>query len=369
MPMLSHNFLSANGVTMFRVVFVLFLSFFMLACDTDDKPESIEKSAPRATIVKLSHVNHVPEQNKYSFPAVVSAVKTIDVSFEVSGRLVSTDLITAKHVKKGHLLAAIDSAPYERRVKEQRARANKAKRELARITTLFERDLAAQSLLDNATTAVEIAEIDLNNAEQDLSYTKLYAPFDAQISERLVENNSYVKAGTSIARLQDVSKIYFTFNVPERLITSYKGNKIQSSFATLVNRKSQKYPITYVEHSTAADPVTQTYKVVFATDPVAQRILTPGARAVVNIIFESNMYDDGVLIPFSALIGDSKQGFSVYKYNQKDSTVTKVAVQVIKVVDNFAVIEGALKTHDKVVSAGVSHMFDGLLVSEYKGEK
>lgn len=353
---------------MCRLVVVFLSTLLMVACDSADQV-NVSLNDTNATVVKLSGVNKVPEQNAYSFPAVVSAVKTIDVSFEVSGRLVSTDLISAKHVEKGHLLAAIDSAPYERRVKEQRARANKAKRELARITTLFERNLAAQSALDNATTDVEIAEIDLNNAEQDLSYTKLYAPFNAQISERLVDNNSYVKAGTSIARLQDVSKIYFSFNVPERLITSYKGNAIQSSYATLVNRKGQQYPITYVEHSTAADPVTQTYKVVFSTDPVPEQILTPGARAVVNIIFESHMYDDGVLIPFSALIGDKEQGFAAYKYNSVDSTVSKVAIKVIKIIDSYAVIEGDLNTQDKVVSAGVSHMFDGLVVNEYKGEK
>ena len=88
--------------------------------------------------------------------------------------------------------------------------------------------------------------------EQDLSYTRLYAPFDAKVSQRLVENNSFGKIRTAIARLQDVSKIYFNINVPERTYRQHRAWHYKR--VPLATNRSQWYPVTYVEHSPQPDP-------------------------------------------------------------------------------------------------------------------
>lgn len=45
----------------------------------------------------------IKKQNveNYEFPAVVSAVKNVELKFEVAGRLITTDLVKDKSVKKG----------------------------------------------------------------------------------------------------------------------------------------------------------------------------------------------------------------------------------------------------------------------------
>ena len=238
----------------------------LFACSNEKSEPQQNTDSPR--YVKLATVSNIPDFDEFTFPAVVSAVKTVDLSFEVSGRLVQTDLVTGSDIKKGKLLATIDRKPFERRVEESKTRLDQAKRELDRIEKMFAQKLVAQSALDSAKTSYELAVIDLKNAEQDLSYTQLYAPFDAKVSQRLVENNSFVAAGTPIARLQDLSKIYFNINVPERLLTANIGRGIKQASATLATNRTQWYPVNYVEHSTQPDPVSQTYEVVFATEPL-----------------------------------------------------------------------------------------------------
>ena len=260
-----------------RTAFVTALAFFTLAACTSEKSETSEPDSPR--YVKLADVSNIPNFDEFTFPAVVSAVKTVDLSFEVSGRLIQTDLVTGNDIEKGKLLATIDRKPFERRMEESKTRLEQSERELNRIEKMFAQKLVAQSTLDSAKTSYELAMLDLKNAEQDLSYTQLYAPFDAKLSQRLVENNSFVAAGTPIARLQDVSKIYFNINVPERLLTANLGRGIKQASATLATNRSQWYPVSYVEHSTQPDPVSQTYEVVFAMEPRDELPLTPGARA------------------------------------------------------------------------------------------
>ena len=220
-----------------------------------------------------------------------------------------------------------------------------------------------------AKTSYELSVIDLKNAEQDLSYTRLYAPFDAKVSQRLVENNSFVKSGTAIARLQDVSKIYFNINVPERLLTANIGRGIKQASATLATNRSQWYPVTYVEHSTQPDPVSQTYEVVFAMEPRKELPLTPGARAVVKVSLQGSLYSDGLVVPVKALVGDENDGFAVWVLDDSLQTVKQHSVDVKHIEGDIAVVEGPILLGQKVVAAGAAQMRENMKVLPYKGEK
>ncbi|MEQ3641092.1 MAG: efflux RND transporter periplasmic adaptor subunit [Alteromonas sp.] len=350
-----------------RTAFVTALAFFTLAACTSEKSETSEPDSPR--YVKLADVSNIPNFDEFTFPAVVSAVKTVDLSFEVSGRLIQTDLVTGNDIEKGKLLATIDRKPFERRMEESKTRLEQSERELNRIEKMFAQKLVAQSTLDSAKTSHELAMLDLRNAEQDLSYTQLYAPFDAKLSQRLVENNSFVAAGTPIARLQDVSKIYFNINVPERLLTANLGRGIKQASATLATNRSQWYPVSYVEHSTQPDPVSQTYEVVFAMEPRDELPLTPGARAIVKVSLQGSMYPEGLVVPVKSLVGDENNGFAVWIFDKTTSRVNKQTVNVKHIENELAIIEGDISLGQRVVSAGATKMTPDMKVLPYKGEK
>jgi RND family efflux transporter MFP subunit len=318
--------------------------------------------------VKLALVTNTPDVTERTFPAEVSAVKTIDVSFEVSGRLLEENLLTGTLVKQGDILAKIEPTPFVQRLQEAEARLKQAQRDSARTESTFKKGLASQAELDNAKTALELALIALDKAKQDVSYTTLLAPFDAQISERLVENNSYVRAGDSIARLQDVSRYYFNIHVPERLVSQHKDDASVSAEAHIIWTPEKTYTLEYVEHATQPDPITQTYKVVFAANDNLTD-LTPGSRAIVKVKLGYPTFVDGLLVPFSAIQGDQQNGFNVWKFDTATSQVTHTAVDVLHVENEYALVAGALNVNDQVVAAGASKMREGLTVKAYQAER
>lgn len=346
-------------------VTVLLVLLFTVGCSDPVKKPVAES---KAKYVKLAPAKPVPTFDEFTFPAVVSAVKTVNLSFEVSGRLVQMDIVPGSEVNEGHLLATIDRQPFERRVDEQQTRRDQARRELDRIQRMFNQGLVSQSSLDSAKTAFELAEIDLQNSKQDLSYTRLTAPFDAQVSERLVENNSVVNAGQPIARLQDVSKIYFNIHVPERLLTANIGRGIKRARASLATARNQWYAVEYVEHRTQPDPVSQTYEVVFAMQPQAGMTVTPGARAVVKVELTGTPYPDALVIPVKALIGSQEEGFTVWVYDPTSRTVNPTSVTVVHIQDELAVIHSELTAGQQVVAAGASQMREDIIVLPYRGE-
>lgn len=345
----------------------LFATLAILSACGGNKEEAQQIKAIQA--VKLAEVSNIPDVNETSFPAEVTAVKTINVSFEVTGRLKTVHLRTASQVKKGDILAQIDPTPFERQVKDAKARFKQAGLDLKRIKSTFSKGLSSQSQLDTAETTYQLSEITLNNAKQNLSYTTLRAPFDAQVSERLVENNSYVRAGDTIAKLQDISRLYFNINVPERLLSTYKKGSLIKVFAHSLSVPDIDYSLEYVEHSTLPDPITQTYKVVFAAKSAPKNSLTPGTRAVVKVVTGNQGSDDSLIVPFTAINGNKTEGFNVWVFDKNTKAVSNQKIQVLKVEQGHAVIAGDIAKGDLVVAAGTAKMQEGLIVKPYSAER
>lgn len=343
----------------------IFVSIFILLQGCTENKVVMVDEAP--LVIQTFSIIKKQKNEVYEFPAVVSAVKNIELKFEIDGRIITTDLVKGKRVKKGQLLAQIDPRPFERKVKDRLVRHNLAAKELKRQQSLFNKGVISQSIVDSADSLFETTLLDLNNAKQDLTYCQVFAPFDAFISNRYIENSSYIKAGDSIATLQDRSTIYFSFDVPERVMTTNTGNNTFQASAKLIGLNETKYAIHYVEHEATPDPITQTYNVTFAINDGQESKLIPGSRAIVTVMNKLNN-EQVTIVPMSAIVGDSKAGFNVWLVDENKATVSKKHVNIQGISGKFAIIRDGLLEGDKVVSAGISQMRAGLLVSEYKAE-
>lgn len=344
-------------------ILIIILLFCLQACS---KPtQEVKNQAPM--LVQFYQAEKVNTSDKYEFPATVSVVKNVDLKFEVSGRLIYANLVEGSTVKKGEVLARIDPSPFERRVAEAKIRFADAIRDLKRIKEVFQKNVASQSDLDNAKSQYAITELALANAEQDLSYCTIEAPFDAVVGARYIENNSYISAGTTLASLQDRSKLYFTVDVPERIMTANSGNRNIQASAHILGQEDTVFTLHYVEHQTTPNPITQTYTVTFATDGDNNNLFYPGSRATVKIENNSTQHS-ALLIPIKALMGNSSKGFSVWRFNPSTNKVHAISVDVASLHGEFAVIAKGIASGDKIVSAAVNQMSEGLAVKEYKAD-
>lgn len=342
-------------------IFILAAVFVLQACSEP----SVATKETAATVVQLSTAQLTNLVNDYEFPATVSAVKSVDLKFEVSGRLIFERLIEGSDVKKGQVLAKIDPAPFQRKVEESLIRHEDAERNLKRIKDVFEKNVASQRDYDEAKSQFSITKIALENAQQDLSYSIIRAPFDAVIGARYIENDSLIRTGDSLANLQDRSELYFTFEVPERIMTANAGNRDLKATAHIIGQADKVFDIRYVEHKTTPDPITQTYGVTFGLNGEITKLFYPGSRAIVNIK-QNNNYSQGLMIPLSALMGNSDSGFSVWRFNQAENNITEVKVNISQLKGDYALVSMGLNSGDKVVSAAVGQMREGLIVREYK---
>ena len=107
----------------------------------------------------------------------------------------------------------------------------------------------------------------------------------------------------------------------------------------------------------------------FAMEPRKELPLTPGARAVVKVSLQGNLYSDGIVVPVKALVGDENDGFAVWVYDDGLQTVNQQKVDVKHIEGELAIVEGPISLGQQVVAAGAAQMRENMKVLPYKGEK
>jgi RND family efflux transporter MFP subunit len=158
------------------------------------------------------------------------ALSTVELRSRVSGYLDSINFEDGQLVEKDQLLFVIEKAPYEALVQSAQAALAKAqanlelaRRQLARTEPLVSRNAVAESELDQAVAERDAAQADvlaaqaaLREANLNLGYTEIRAPFAGRIGRHQVDlGNLVAPSETLLATLESVDPIQAYFTVSE----------------------------------------------------------------------------------------------------------------------------------------------------------
>ena len=245
----------------------------------------------------------------------MNAVTTVLVGTQVSGTIKHLYADFNSHVKKGEMLAQIDTAVFDAQVEQARAgliaaQANvekaeaallDAKRVRARNEALFSRDLIARSDLDTsetnemaaaaqlkaATAQVGQARAALKVAETNLRYANILSPVDGMVISRNVDVGQTVAASFQTPTLftiaQDLTKMQINTNVDEADIGKIRvGHPVEFTVDAYPDQIF-KGTVSVIRNAPATVQNVVTYDVVVKVrNP--DLILKPGMTANVSII-------------------------------------------------------------------------------------
>lgn len=145
----------------------------------------------------------------------LSAVTTIEIGTQVSGRITAIYADFNDEVDKGQLIARVDPILQQQAVRDgeagverARAEAEQAEQEYRRNLSLFEQKVLTEIEFNTAKYAravalanLKSAEVSLDRARQNLAYTAIYAPIDGIVVERTVSVGQTVAASFSSPKL------------------------------------------------------------------------------------------------------------------------------------------------------------------------
>ncbi|WP_232202661.1 efflux RND transporter periplasmic adaptor subunit [Rickettsia montanensis] len=194
------------------------------------------KSSKQITIAAPVEVTQVIKKDVpdvIELAGVAETYQSADIQSQVTGQILSVNFDDGQEVKAGDLLYEIDSRPFQNQL--QQAQANllsdtynleDAIKEEARYRALYEEKAVSEEqylqMLTNMNMLRATVERDkaiIADANLQIEYSKIVAPFDGKLSEHNVDIGDLVSLDfVSLVTINTISPIYISFSVPEKYL-------------------------------------------------------------------------------------------------------------------------------------------------------
>lgn len=198
------------------------------------KPAAAGPPPPDVTVLAVQPQT-VPA--KFEWVAQAAASKSVEVRAQVSGVIVARPYVEGTDVKKGTVLFRIDPRTYEAnyqsaqaRVTQSRATLANAERNLARLKPLLADRAVAQKDVDDAQTAVEQGQAELQDAEAAVRAAKknyddtfVRAQIDGRAGRALMVLGALVSGPSDLlTTVEEVDPIYVLFSPSDQQVLTWR---------------------------------------------------------------------------------------------------------------------------------------------------
>ena len=299
---------------------------------------------------------------KQELPAVgsLSSPQETVVAPQISGRIVSLDIDQGQVLQRGQILARLDDSIQKAALAAAEATLNNARDVYERDRQVVKTGGVSEQQLQSDKTAVQEAEAQVRQAQVNLQYTTIRAPFTGALGLRQVSLGAYLSAGDAIVRIRQMDPLYLDFEIPQQAIGRIiLGQK--ADFAVPGISSEFEGTVTTIDPALNADSRNVH---VQATVPNPKLLLKPGMFAQVRLIVGTK--PDTLFVPAQSIVPEGEVRY-VWIVAAGDKAEQR-SVNVGEYRNNWVEIISGLKPADRVVTAGVQKLYPGakLIVSPYQ---
>jgi len=366
-----------GNTTRLRVGVAVAAILFLGACEQQNKYQPPPPA--EVTVAK-------PEQRKVTLYMEVTGstapLNRVDLVARVQGFLEKVAYKDGASVKKGDLLFQIDPEDYKIALEiaqasqeQQEALLLQAENDLKRKQELVKTNAVSVANVDDSrakrdSTAAELAKAkgQVAQAKRNLAYTTITAPFDGNMTARLVDPGAMVGAGepTKLATIVQIDPLYVKFNIDEQQVLTVR-ERMRQMGVTLkdlgpipvdIGLQTEKgYPHTgtldYVAPEIDSSTGTLAGRAIIDND---KGLLEPGLFVRVRIPKQKDV--ESLLVPDVAL-GNNQQGRYLLVVGDKN-VVQQRQVDVGELVDGaLRIVKSGISADDRVIVGGVMRALPG----------
>ena len=379
--------------------YFIYDSFFKVK---DEKVEFITKKAKKGSFSK-----------KVDATGEIFATELIDVGAQVSGQIKKLYVKLGDQVKKGDMIASIDSstqqnsidnkeaqlAIYKAQLESAKVALNIAKTQFDRENALFAKNATSKQEFESAKNTfsansakikeleaqIKQTNIELSTAKINLGYTKITAPRDGTVVSVQVEEGQTVNANQTtptIVNIADLSHVKMKMQIAEGDITKIKvGTPVEYSILSEPTKKFQttvssidpglttlsdgSYGSSSSSKSSYSSSSSSSSAVYYYAQSIVENkdgILRIGMTTQ-NELLIANV-KDAIIVPS---IGIKKDENGTFVYVLKDGKPVKTAVKT-GIKDNLdtQIISGINEGDEIITSQGSSSEIAKMIAKEHK---
>jgi len=282
--------------------------------------------------------------------------KNVVILSEFQGALKNLFVREGQLVKKGKLLAEINDSGLKEQLDQMLIQANYTKDNFDRVKRLWEKNIGSEMQFLKAKSDFETNNKMVEQIRDQLSKTKIYAPFDGEIDEIISNLGSNLVPGSPILRVVNLDIIYAEAQVPEKYVSSIElGTEALVSIPLLNKEITSKI----VQSGNFINPNNRTFRVEAPVENKDKRI-KQNLNARIKIKNYSNI--KALVVPLRVIREDASGRPFIYKLaetDKKDILLTvKIFVETGANNDEEIEITKGLSIGDIIVLEGANNVED-----------
>jgi len=297
----------------------LILLLLIISLGACSKTESRPPRAKASAFVEIASVERKPLKANRLVSGSLEAITTVRIFNQEEGRLLRLPYFEGDAVKKDDIVAQIDASIIQAQLSKANASLHQTKIDLKRIASLQRKKLASEDELARSQTALELAQAEQVLLQTRVAHTRIRAPFDGVISERLQEPGDVVAVHSHILSIIDPHKLKIVIHLSELLLAHIKTGQVVEVRIDALGETHFPARVTRLYPTINPRNRQGTMEVQLDTIPQGAR---PGQLSRVMLSSETTPRR---AIPFLAIRHDSR-GEYVYRLTA-DNKIEKVRVQ------------------------------------------
>ncbi|AGA90810.1 RND family efflux transporter, MFP subunit [Thioflavicoccus mobilis 8321] len=308
---------------------------------------------PPATSLPTTTAEYHSIPREYRLDGVVEAIQRTTVSAQTQGQVEEIRYDVDDYVEKGAVLVKLRGTEHRARVtqaaadlKSATAKLEQTRDEYERIKGLFAKRNVSESQMDEtaadlkaAQAAKESAMAQLEQAQEQLSYTEIRAPYSGIVTHRHVELGEMASPGTPIMTGVSLDELRVVVEVPQSLIPAVRsGGDI---YVYLPD--GERLAVTDVTVFPFADMGSNTFTVRLRL-PVGTKALFPGMYVKTGFVTGEQRE---LVVPQAAVVYRSE--LTAVYVEDDDGRLALRQIRAGRVIDDGIVVLAGLDEGERVV--------------------
>lgn len=287
----------------------------------------------------------------------VNTKENILVQPEMSGTLISLNVIAGQRVSKGQILGRTDDGGMSQQLASIENQYALAKTTFERQKNLWDQKIGSEIQFLQAQTQMVGLQKSVLQMKAQLSKTLIKAPFTGVIDAVFVERGQVVAPSPQgLMRIVNLSNMYVSTEVPETYIGKLKvGSLVNVSLTSL--GKTYKGRVRQVANN--INPANRSFGIEVSV-PNPGNLLRPNQVAKLQIIDYTKK--NAIVVPTNTIQSNGDGTKFVYianNVNGKTGVAKKVVVKTGQSSENVTEILSGIKTTDVIVTEGINTIQEG----------
>jgi len=335
----------------------------LLAACGKKEPAKAPVLADEVIPVRLVAVGRESPDEAIKASGLVASESEARLSFKTGGIIQKIYVREGAAVRRGQVLALLNLTEINAQVQQATEAVSKSERDLGRVKNLYRDSVATLEQVQNLTTALNVAQNNLDIARYNRGFSEIRATSNGVIMKKLMNEGELASPGAAVLLLSATDRKDW---IVKAGITDKDWVRLKAGTRAEVKLDAypgQTFPATVSNLSVGTDAASGLYQAELKLTAAPPRM---ASGIFANVLLFPAVKSSLTAIPVEALIEGSNQ--DAFVYVTEGDKARRQAVKVAYLAADKAYLQSGLDGVSSVITDGSAYLTDGVKIKVVSGQ-